>query len=87
MQSNVDELYRIALGYQTPAWRELDASRGWTSDTYAGVPRLSAYATADGTRGGFVRVPDWSVTIAILTNDDSADVRRMTDEILARLRR
>ena len=60
-------------------------AKGWTTDTYAGVVRLAAYATADGKRGAFVRVPSRKATIIILTNDDSADARGMADKILERL--
>jgi hypothetical protein len=82
----VDELYRIALGYEAPAtWRNIDSARGWTSSTYRSVVRLSAYATADGKRGAFVRVPARKATIIILTSDPTADVKGMSDLILDRL--
>jgi hypothetical protein len=85
VHSSVDELYRISLGYDAYAWRELDQARGWTSDTYKGVTRHAAYATADGKRAAFVRIPEKKATIIILTNDPQADARRMSEQILDRL--
>jgi cyanophycinase len=86
IHSSVDELYRIALGYESPAtWRVPDPARGWTADTYKGVVRLAAWAAPDGKRGAFVRVPSHKATIVILTNDATADARGMTERILDRL--
>jgi hypothetical protein len=83
VQSSVDELYRIALGLEVPAtWRGADYTRGWTTDTYRGVTRLAAYATPDGKRAAFVRVPERHTTVIILTNDASADARGMAERIL-----
>ena len=82
-QSSVDELYRIALGLEVPTtWRGADYTKGWMADTYKGVTRLAAYATADGKRAAFVRVPDRRATIVILTNDAKADARGMAERIL-----
>ena len=84
--SNVDELYRVALGLEVPTtWRNADYAKGWTTDTYRGVTRLAAYATADGKRGAMVRVPERKATIIILTNDAGADARAMSERILDRL--
>lgn len=84
--SNVDELYRIALGLEVPAtWRNADYTKGWTSDAFRGVTRFAAYATADGKRGALVRVPERKATIIILTNDATADARGMSERILDRL--
>jgi hypothetical protein len=83
VQSSVDELYRFALGLEVPtSWRNTDYAKGWTTDTYKGVTRFAAYATADGKRAAFVRVPDRRATIVILTNDASADARAMAERIL-----
>ena len=89
VQSSVDELYRFSLGLQVPTtWRDADYAKGWTTDTYKGVTRVAAYATADGKRAAFVRVPERHATIVILTNDASADAKgmsqRILDEVLAR---
>jgi cyanophycinase len=86
IHSNVDELYRVSLGFESvAAWRNPGMLRGWKADTYRNVARLSAYATADGKRGAFVRVPDRRTTIIILTNDPAADTRDMAERILDRL--
>lgn len=86
IHSNVDELYRIALGYESPAtWRNVDPARGWTSDSYRNHVRLSAFATPDGKRGAFVRVPGRKVTIIVLTNDSTADAKVMAERILEKL--
>lgn len=96
VQSSVDELYRLSLGLENPrtfardssvagAGSAIDLTRGWHSDTYHGVSRLSAYGTLDGRRSAFVRIPERRATIIVLTNDDSADAKRMADEISNRL--
>ena len=86
VHSNVDELYRFALGLEVPTtWRDADYTKGWTIDRYQGVTRLAAYATAGGKRAAFVRVPDRKATIIILTNDANADARGMAQQILDRL--
>jgi hypothetical protein len=83
--SNVDALYRISLGFDSPATWRTDAATGWIAETYRDVVRLASYATADGKRGAFVRVPSRKATIIILTNDASADVKGMANRILDRL--
>jgi cyanophycinase len=86
VQSSVDELYRFALGLEVPAtWRDVDYSRGWTADSYKGVTRFAAYATSDGRRAAFVRVPERHTTIVILTTDSEADARGMAEQLLDRL--
>jgi cyanophycinase len=85
IHSSVDELYRLALGYEALAWRNVNQTTGWTADTYRGVARLAAYATAGGKRGAFVRVPSRKATVIILTNDASVDARGMSERILDRL--
>jgi len=91
IQSSVDELYRFALGLEVPTtWRNSDYSKGWTADTYKGETRYSAYASPDGKRAAFVRLPNRHTTIIILTNDAGADARGMAqkiqDEVLASAR-
>ena len=86
VHANVDELYRIALGLEVPTtWRDADYSKGWIADTFRGSARLSAYATPDGKRAAFVRIPEKRVTVVILTNDASANARQMADQLLERL--
>jgi hypothetical protein len=86
VQSSVDELYRFALGLEAPTtWRNADYSIGWATDSYKGMTRLASYATADGKRAAFVRIPDRRATIIILTNDANADARAMSERILDQL--
>jgi cyanophycinase len=92
--SNVDELYRVALGLEVPRTyarnptaapgveREpIDATKGWEVDTYRGSTRYRAFGSPGGKRSAFVRIPERHVTIIILTNDESADARAMADQI------
>ena len=86
IQSNVDELYRFALGLQVPGtWRNADYTKGWILDTYRDAVRLAAYGTADGKRAAMVRLPELKATVIILTNDPAADARAMSERILDRL--
>src|SRR5262245_56283021 len=96
VQSNVDELYRLALGLENPrtytipgengsAPRTIDYSRGWQTDSYKGASRLIAWGTAGGKRAAFVRIPDQRATIIVLTNDDSFDAKAAVDRITDRL--
>jgi cyanophycinase len=99
--SNVDELYRLSLGLENPRTytrdtsplqpgqtpNTIDYTRGWTSDTYKGVTRFSAWGTADGKKAAFVRIPDKKATIIVLTNDDSFDAKSVVDKISERLLR
>jgi cyanophycinase len=101
IMSNVDELYRLALGLDAPGTyapdtlkssaRTFDVVRGWKVDAYKGAARLTAYGAAGGKRSAFVRIPDRKATIIVLTNDDAADAKgmadRISDHLLARRRR
>jgi hypothetical protein len=84
--SSVDELYRLGLGLDVPnTWRNADYTKGWTVDAYKGQRRVAAYATADGKRAAFVRLPGMHATVIILTNDANADARGMSEKILDRI--
>lgn len=84
--SDVDELYRLDLGLEYQAtWPKADYSRGWKVDTFHGVQRLAAYATKDGKRAAFVRIPSRHATVIILTNDPNADTRGMAERITSQL--
>jgi cyanophycinase len=98
VQSDADELYRVALGYEIPRTfardttagdnggaRGVDLSAGWETDNRAGAVRLSAYAVAGGKQSAFVRIPDRHATIIVLTNDDKADAKRIVDALTDRL--
>jgi len=84
--SDVDELYRLELGLEYPStWPKADYSKGWVVDTFNGVQRVAAYATRDGERAAFVRIPSHQATVIILTNDPHADARAMSERILDKL--
>lgn len=93
VHSDVDELYRLALGLQNPrtyvrdttASGAFDDTGGWTADRIRGLTRLAAYGAPGGKRSAFVRIPDRHISIIILTNDDMADARGMADQIAERL--
>ncbi|HEY2027534.1 MAG TPA: Type 1 glutamine amidotransferase-like domain-containing protein, partial [Gemmatimonadaceae bacterium] len=86
VESSVDELYRFALGLEAPAtWPNADYTKGWTSDSYKGVTRLASYATPDGKRAAFVRIPERRATVIVLTNDAGADARGLSERILDQL--
>ena len=99
VRSNVDALYRLALGLEYPrtftrdttggiasgAVATFDPTLGWKAETRGTVTRLGAYATPDGQRAAFLRVPDQRATVIVLTNDDSADASGIATRILDRL--
>jgi len=86
VQSSVDELYRLGLALDVPTtWRNVDYTKGWSVDSYKGEHRVAAYATSDGKRAAFVRLPERHVTVIILTNDAGADARGMVEKILDRV--
>jgi cyanophycinase len=87
IMSDVDELYRLSLGLDAPQIFSRDAAKfdptkGFTVDSYKGVPRLVAYGEGGSKKSAFVRIPDRNhTTIIVLTNDDSADAKAITDRI------
>lgn len=96
--SNVDELYRLSLGLENPrsyvsvtstdptaAPVTIDYTKAWTADTFRGTTRLSAFGTTDGKRNAFVRFSDKHATIIVLTNDASADAKRIAEKIAEQL--
>ena len=97
IQSNVDELYRWALGLEHPRTftadstgapndaLHIDTTRGWRADTLGGRARLASYATTEGRRGAFVRFPDQRASIIILTSSDEIDARRISEQVAERL--
>jgi hypothetical protein len=93
VQSNVDELYRVALGLENPrtfvrdttSSAAIDLAKNWEPDAIRGVSRLSAFGAPGGKRAAFVRIPDKHATIIVLTNDDSADAKGIADKITNRL--
>lgn len=91
-RSNVDDLYRLSLAFDPREVRDTtgapaapDSALGWRIDRVRGLTRLNAFATADGRRGAFVRIPDRRVTIVILTDREAVDARGLADQIAERL--
>jgi cyanophycinase len=99
VHSNVDELYRLALGLENPrtftrdttsgdsgaASHSFDSARGWQADSYRGVSRLSAFGLPGGLRSAFVRIPEKRTAIIILTGDDSGAAKAIADKITDQL--
>ncbi len=86
VQSSVDELYRLSLGLENPhTWREVDATKGWETETSGGLTRIAAYGAPGGRRSAFVRVPDRRAVVIVVTNDVQADAKGMANRILDRL--
>ena len=98
VMSNVDELYRLALGLEVPRTYSvtaggdpgaprapIDYAKGWEQDSYRGSARFSSFGAAGGKRNAFVRIPDKHVAIIVLTNDDSADARGIAGKITDKL--
>jgi cyanophycinase len=100
LESNVDELYRWELGLEhnrdfaadsvaetdgSTDVRQFPAHAGWRADSYRGLSRYTAYGTANGRRNAFVRIPDRSIAIIILTNSDDVDARKLADAITDKL--
>ena len=99
VHSDVDELYRLALGLEhsetfsrSPTTDDasgerqpVDYASGWSADAYRGANRYSAFAGAGGKRGAMVRVPGRHATVIVLTNDDTFDAKTVANSILDRL--
>ncbi len=85
-QASVDDLYRFEQG-RWP-WRggaSDTVARGFTVDKDHDVARWSAFAAANGKRAAWIRYPESRTVILVLTNDDSADARALTQKIADRL--
>jgi cyanophycinase len=100
VQSNVDELYRLALGLESartffrdsasaapaaPPATAADDALGWRADRWRGEPRLAAYGAEGGKRNAFVRLPSRRVSVIVLTDGDDVDARRIAERIAERL--
>ncbi|HTN83962.1 MAG TPA: cyanophycinase, partial [Sorangium sp.] len=86
VSSNVDELYRLALGLEDPdTWPRVDVARGWTSEKRDGVTWLSAYDLAGGKRSAFVRIPERRAVVIVLTDDEAADAKGIAERIAEQL--
>jgi cyanophycinase len=85
---NVDDLYRFEQGRAglRPGARDTaTVVRGFVTDTVNGLRRQAAFGTGDGRRAAWVRYPERRTTIIVLTSDDAADARAVTQRIADRL--
>lgn len=86
VRSDVDELYRLALGLGSPiTWPGADVTKGWTAETHDGATWLAAYGVEGGRRDAFVRIPGRHAVVIVLTNDDAADARGLAERVAARM--
>lgn len=86
VSSNVDELYRLALGLEYPrTWPGADVTRGWATEKHGDLSWLAAYGAAGGRRAAFVRIPDRQAVVIVLTNDDAADARGIATRLAGQL--
>ena len=87
VSSNVDELYRLALGLDgnKEFTQGSDPSLGWRVDAFRGQTRWSAYGTPAGKQNAFVRLPGSRVSIIVLTNVDAADARGIAERIAEKM--
>ncbi len=99
VRSNVDELYRLALGLEQPrTWANamnaaatassdgIDRARGWEVDEVNGATRYRAFAATGGRRSAFVRIPERRITVIVLTNDEGADAKAISEQLLEHLK-
>jgi cyanophycinase len=87
--SNVDELYRFELvlehmnGFSKTAASVQPA--GWTTDTFLGMQRMSAYGTAKGGQNAFVRYPARNAVVIVLSNQPTLNAQEIGDRLASRL--
>jgi cyanophycinase len=87
--STVDDLYRLELVLEDDAdlgsiGRPIRGDLGWTSDDFRGTKRRALFSASGATRGAFVRLPSFGVTV-ILLSDGIQDPRRVIDALLRRV--
>ena len=87
-QGNIDDLYRFEQGRTAlrPGARDTaTAVRGFTTETVNGLRRQSAYGTSDGHTSAWVRYPERRTTILVLTKDNAADAKGISQRIADKL--
>lgn len=85
---NVDDLYRFEQGRTNlrPGTRDTSTViRGFKTDTVNGLRRQFVFGTRDGKRAAWVRYPERRTTILILTKDDDADAKGISERIAGKL--
>lgn len=96
VQSDVDELYRLELGFEGPAFTRgaangqagaprIESLAGFQNDTFKGQARQSAFGDEGGRRSAFVRLPSRHAVVIVLTDDEHADARAVADGIVEKL--
>jgi len=87
-QGSVDDLYRFEQGRTAlrPGARDTaTAVRGFTTETVNGLRRQSAYGSSDGHTSAWVRYPERRTTILVLTKDNAADAKGISERIAEKL--
>jgi hypothetical protein len=62
-----------------------DVTFGWQRSTTRGLTTFSLFGADKGRQHAFVRIPERSISIIILTNKDDADVQTIAERIVNRL--
>ncbi|HET9215702.1 MAG TPA: hypothetical protein VFR18_01915 [Terriglobia bacterium] len=74
--------YPVTFGAST----SLDVTLGWEKDKYRGRTRLSLFGAKDGRRHAYVRIPEASISVIILTEKDDfsagAVAQRISDKLM-----
>jgi hypothetical protein len=73
--------YPVAFGTPAP----LDTTLGWQKDSYRGKARLSLFGTRDGRRNAYVRIPEASISVIILTEKDDWNAMAVAQRIIDKL--
>jgi hypothetical protein len=63
----------------------VDITLGWQKDLYRGKTRLSLFGTKDGKRNAYVRIPEASISVIILTDKDDMNARAVAQSIIDKL--
>ena len=99
-QSDVDDLYRWALGlqdvpgftaagedhaFEVTAGPATGSALGWDVDRYRGVERVSEYGSADRGRNALVQFPERHAVTIIVSNSDALPAGALADRIADRL--
>jgi hypothetical protein len=85
---NVDYLRNWDLRLEYPVTfgsAPVDVTLGWQKDVYRGKTRLSLFGTKDGKRNAYVRIPEASISVIILTDKDDWSARAVAERLLDKL--
>lgn len=73
--------YPITFGITAP----LDVTLGWEKDTDRGRTRLRLFGRKDGKRNAYVRIPEASISVIVLSDKDDLDAKVVAQRIIDRL--